>query len=124
MIFTVLPLFITKFSDGNEIVIASGIVINIVWEIPMFFLAKNIIDRLGYVRCLYVVCLAFVLRYVTSVSVHARCFFFFFFTFHYKPPAERFHLFYLDNTYTVKSAKTRCTIFAVEKNLCSLNGVL
>ena len=69
MIFTALPLFVTSFPDGNEMVVTLGIVINIVGEIPMFFLAKNIIDRLGYVRCLYMVCVAFTLRYVTSISM-------------------------------------------------------
>ena len=83
MIFTVLPLFVTEFPDGNEMAVALGIVINIVGEIPVFFLARNIIDRLGYVRCLYVVCVAFALRYVTLISMHARTFFYILSSFHY-----------------------------------------
>ena len=59
---TLMPLYITDFKDGNEKLVALSIVMNIVGETPMLFLAKYIIDRLGYVRCLYMACLAFSLR--------------------------------------------------------------
>ena len=62
VIYTVLPLFVTKFNDGNEIVVALGVLMTLTGEIPMLFLAKKIIDRLGYIRCLYMVCVAFALR--------------------------------------------------------------
>ena len=59
---TLLPLFITSFSNGNEMVVALAIVTNIAGETVMLFFAKNVIDKLGYVRCLYLVCVAFCIR--------------------------------------------------------------
>ena len=59
-----MPLYLTEFKDGNEMLVALTIVMNIIGETPMLFLAKYIIDRFGYVRCLYMASLAFSLRFI------------------------------------------------------------
>ncbi len=59
---TILALFTVSLPDGNEIVFALGIIMTLTGETPLLFLAKNLIDKLGYVKCIYITCLGFALR--------------------------------------------------------------
>lgn len=71
---TLVPLYIVDFPDGNERVVALSAIFEILGEVPMLLLSRRVIDRLGYVRCLYLACFAFIARslFIFSSSATKR----------------------------------------------------
>ncbi len=58
----VIPLYIVSFENGDERVVALSTVALCLGELLMMFSANYIIDRLGYVRCIYVAGVTFAVR--------------------------------------------------------------